>query len=135
MEYQGKYILMLEPDDDDRWLVMQTLKELNINLTIRFVNDSDQLMIALNNESKPFLLLLNFKSAPDDIFTVIRKVKANEAWASIPVIIGGEQTHHHLVEECYRLGASSFIVKPSSNEAIKQKIAGAIRYWTDVAEV
>jgi hypothetical protein len=46
-----------------------------------------------------------------------------------------EITHPATVKEAYRLGANSFIQKPSTLHLTKEKIETFAKYWLEVVEL
>lgn len=127
------YILMLEQDVEDRWITSQTLQELNVTTPFKFLNYTYELFEWLKHHARPMLILINFKTSPDDVFSVLRQLKTNDSWSDIPVVILAENTPTNIVRECYRLGAASFVVKPSGQENTRNKIGAFIKYWSEVA--
>ena len=66
---------------------------------------------------------------------VLQKVKANAAWSEIPVVILSDSDQDIYKNECYALGAASFIKKPGNIKDTSSKIATFFKYWFEVAEV
>ena len=129
-----KYVVMLEDDNDDRYLTNETLSELGIDIPIKFFSDSNTLFDYLSF-SKPSLLLIDYNATPDNGLEVLKKIKANPALSELPVVILSDNNLPHYKNECYAAGASSFIKKPDTLEATRQKIGTFFKYWFEVAEV
>jgi CheY-like chemotaxis protein len=66
---------------------------------------------------------------------VLRKLKKNEAFKCIPVVLLSDSSEPIYRQQCYRDGASSFIIKPTSIEETKNKIKSFFTYWTEVVEL
>ena len=66
---------------------------------------------------------------------MLKTIKGHPAFRHIPTVIVNGSDHRHDIEESYRLGANSYIVKPFSNELTAKKIATFITYWFEVAEL
>jgi len=63
---------------------------------------------------------------------VLRHIKSNAATRSIPVVVLTSSNHDKDIEECYDLGANSYITKPISFEEFHRKISAIPSYWTSI---
>jgi len=81
------------------------------------------------------LILIDYNSTPDDGIEVLKKLKSNNAYNDIPVVILSDSDHPRYKNECYQNGASSFIKKPATAVATNKKIASFFNYWLTVVEV
>jgi len=126
-------VAMLEDDSDDRYLTQETLNSLGLKIQIKFYTRSDELFVALP-QTKPSLLLVDYNSTPENAVGVLRHLKSNEAYRSIPVVVLCDSHHPKYHAECYAEGASSVVVKPQTLEETKNKIKSFFTYWMEVAE-
>lgn len=126
---------MLEDDRDDRYLTSEILSELNIGIPVQFFSTSSDLMEYLLHNPKPSLILLDYNSTPENAKQVLQKIKADAGFNSIPVVVLSDNDHDVYKNECYALGASSFIKKPGNIKDTQDKIATFFKYWIEVAEV
>ena len=131
----NRFVLMLEGDGDDRYITQQTLTELGIDIPIRFFSNSTALFDFLTSSARPALILIDYNSNPDNGLEVLKKLKSNANYNTIPVVILSDSDHPRYKNDCYKHGASSFIRKPDSIEATNKKIAAFFHYWFDVVEV
>lgn len=131
----GSTILMLEDDPDDRFMTEETLKELGYRLPIKFLSYSHELFNELKKIPKPVLILIDYHSGPDNAVKILKQLKSHADYKAIPVIVLSETSPPFFISECYALGASSFIIKPSTNEMTREKIDGFFKYWMKVAEL
>jgi two-component system response regulator len=131
----NRFVLMLEGDSDDRYITKQTLSELGIDVPIKFLYNSTEFFNFLSLSDKPVLILVDYNSSPDSGIEVLKKLKSDPACCDIPVVILSDSDHPRYKNECYTLGASSFIKKPHSLEATNKKIASFFNYWFDVVEI
>jgi CheY-like chemotaxis protein len=130
-----KQVLMLEDDSDDRYLVREVLADLGIDVPVRFFTESHELFEFLSRAEKPSLILVDYNAVPDNGIEVLKKLKNEEAYREIPVAILSDSDLPKYRSECYALGASTFIKKPDTLEATKEKIGTFFKYWFEVAEV
>ncbi len=126
---------MLEDDSDDRYLVREVLADLGIDVPVRFFTESHELFEFLGRAEKPSLILVDYNAVPDNGIEVLKKLKNDESYREIPVAILSDSDLAKYRGECYALGASTFIKKPDTLEATKEKIGTFFKYWFEVAEV
>jgi CheY-like chemotaxis protein len=130
----NKLIVMLEDDSDDRYLTEEIFSQLNIDAPIRFFSSSLDLFPFIQT-NRPSLILLDYNSTPENAVQVLKKIKGHPELKDIPVIVLSDNDLPAYKNECYSLGASSFIKKPSTLEGTRQKIETFFKYWFEVAEV
>lgn len=131
----NRFVLMLEGDGDDHYITQQTLSDLNIDISVKFVSDSSKFFSFLAEGEKPSLILADYNSAPDNGLDVLKKLKSDPNLCDIPFVILSDSDLPKYKNECYKHGASSFIKKPDTLEATNKKIASFFTYWFDVVEV
>lgn len=78
---------------------------------------------------------MDLNSFPKSAVEVLKQLKADRHCNHIPAVILSEASNPRAVKECYSLGASSFIVKPDSNEATRKKNLAFLKYWFETVEL
>ena len=130
-------ILMLEHDQDDRFLSESFLGQFPVQL--EFVNYSYELFNYLDKASRdsslPALILINLHATPQDGKEILKQLKTHPIYKSIPVIILSGISTATIVKECYALGANSFIQKPVLIDDTNGKIGTFFRYWFETVEL
>jgi len=138
-EKNFRSILMLEHDEDDRFITTTIFNELQLSADIRFVHNSDELFSYLNeakgNFDLPDILLVNLNARPLNGTEILKRLKSNADFQHIPIVILSGSTDKTIVRECYASGASSFIQKPSLNSDNHEKIISFFRYWFQTVEL
>lgn len=130
-----KYIAMLRTDEDDRFITEWALNETGVDVPVKFVADIKELNELVTNDGEPVILLLNDKGAAHKGHEQLKLFKSNPAYGHIPLVILGEMCTRDYVKECYRAGANSFIIKPSTVEGTRKKVRDFFNYWFEVAEL
>lgn len=133
-------ILMLEHDDDDRYITQATFDENHYKVRLHFVDNSNDLFAFLiscerNLMALPSLILLNHNAAPSNAVDITKDLRANRRYAHIPIVVLSGIINHGILEACYSAGAASVIQKPSSSKEINEKITTFVRYWFDTVEL
>src|SRR5687768_13659538 len=108
----NRTILMLEHDDDDRYITQAIFDENRYPVTLKFVSDSGELTTYLRGckkESSPLpgLILLNYHAFPTNGLGILKDLKASPDFRHIPVVVLSGSIHHDIVKQCYSEGASS----------------------------
>lgn len=132
----NRTILMLEHDDDDRYITQAIFDENQYRVSLNFVSDRDAFWEQLKSSSVlPSLILLNYHAGPVTAVGILDELKSNPRFQYIPVVVLSGSVKQDMVKECYHAGASSFIQKPSSNKIATDKITNFIRYWFETVEL
>jgi DNA-binding NarL/FixJ family response regulator len=129
------YVLMLQTDADDRFITESTMSEMEHTISLKFLDDTDNLDEYVRREGLPSLILLNDSGSILQKSQLLRQLKSNPDYGHIPVVVLGEKTTDDYIRQWYKSGASSYISKPSSIRETKKKISMFFSYWFEVAEV
>lgn len=131
----SSYVLMLQADPDDQYLTESTVAEINPSFPIKYLEDSYNMGEYISKMGEPAVILLNDRGTITERGQVLRQIKSDSSYRHIPVVVLGEKSSPDYIKECYRAGASTFIIKPSSVNATKKKIEMFFAYWFEVAEL
>ncbi|MGI4823476.1 MAG: response regulator [Janthinobacterium lividum] len=86
-------------------------------------------------KSLPAIVLLDLNMPGTDGRTVLDTMKHDKHLSSIPVIIFSTSANSRDVEDCYRLGANSYLTKPIAYAELEDKIQLIINYWLEASEL
>lgn len=120
IKYKELTILIAEDDDGHADLIMTGLKESGIcNHMIRFV-DGKQTWEFISgkgkdmvlDKNKSYLLLLDINMPKMDGLEVLERIKGNDDFKSLPVIMLTTTDDPREVEKCYELGCNIYVTKP-----------------------
>ena len=70
-----------------------------------------------------------------DGFQVLKEIKSDDKLKSIPVIVLTTSDRDKDVEDAYRLGCNSYIVKPVSFESFIKTVIEIGEYWLIISRV
>jgi CheY-like chemotaxis protein len=85
-----------------------------------------------NGEPVPVFVLLDLRLPKVGGLEVLRQLKANHRYSSIPVIILTTSSEDRDIDEAYKLGCNSYIVKPVEFEQFMEVAARIEVYWCAV---
>ena len=119
---QHAVILLVEDRDDDITILLRSFQKAGITNPIHVVKDGQQAIEYLSgvgpysnrdNHPLPDLLLLDLKMPKVDGFEVLHWIRTNPQLSTLRVIVLTSSDDIRDVNHAYRLGANSFLVKPT----------------------
>ena len=129
-------ILLVEDSTEDAELVIRIIKQDNPAVRVKLLRDGadavNYLFDESNNANKrifPKVIFLDIKLPRLTGPEVLKRLKSNEMTRSIPVIVMTSSCQKSDIEECYRLGANSYLVKPIEFTHFQSMIISSSRYW------
>ena len=122
-------ILMLEYDQDDRYISKEFFSQADKKVELDFVTNAEDFMISLESKAKPSLILMNQNASPFGVIKLITEIKSKKEFRHIPVVVLGDLDHSDHARQYYEAGACSFIQKPVTYQETQKKIATFIAYW------
>lgn len=138
---QSIVILMADDDPDDRAMTKEALDENRLANPIYFVEDGEQLMDYLHRRGRyaapgaaptPGFILLDLNMPKKDGREALMEIKADPALRRIPVVVLTTSKAEEDIFRSYDLGASSFISKPVTFDALVAYIRTLGEYWLEL---
>ena len=135
-----RFILVAEDDADDLFLMKTALEETGITERVQYVENGVEVINfieSINTEkgecNYPEFILLDLNMPKMDGREVLKKLKSNEAYRKIPIIVFSTTKNQLEVKRCYDLGANTYIVKPVSYDTLVETIRDLCNYWFKTA--
>ena len=129
------YVLMLQADEDDKFLTESILEEMQETIPMRFIARINEMDEMIATAGLPAVILINNQDHRHKAIDVIKYLKADTRLDHIPIVVLGEITSPDYIRQYYRAGANTYITKPSTIAATRKKIQLFLAYWFDVAEI
>jgi CheY-like chemotaxis protein len=135
-------LVMVDDDEDDCLLVEAALYEAYLKCDFFCVKDGLQVMDYLNRRGsyqdpesspRPDIILLDLNLPSMSGREVLQKLKTDEHFRSIPVIILTTSSHEEDISFCYDTGANTYIIKESSFAGLLAAIKVVKEYWLETA--
>ena len=133
---KNQTILMADDDPEDCELTAEALKMARIDNPVSFVKDGVELLEHLRKQAGegaadklPTLILLDLNMPRMNGMQALRELKKDPVLAEIPVVVLTTTRDEAEVAETYRLGAQSFITKPSSFSGFVDMLRDVAEYW------
>jgi len=117
-------ILLADDDSDDCLFFKKALGELLLSTHLTTVNDGEQLMQQLTNETNvlPHVLFLDLNMPRKNGFECLTEIKLSKKLKQLPVIVFSTSFEQEVVYQLYKNGAQYFIRKPSEFSQFKNII-------------
>ena len=112
------WILLADDDPEDRDIILEAMKEAHDTQLFRCVENGEQAIEKLNHDTGqkqlPCLIVLDLNMPKLNGTQTLRKLKSDERFKNIPVIIYSTSINPLEMEKCMQLGAHSYVTKPIS---------------------
>ncbi len=141
VEFQ-EIILIIEDNDVDFEITTRAFRKAKIANQIQRCEDGDLALDYLyhrgdyvdsNKFPTPSVILLDLNLPGIDGREVLQKIKIDEHLKRIPVIVLTTSNDKRDIEECYRLGANSYVQKPVQFERFLDAIIRLTDYWLGIS--
>lgn len=124
------FVLLADDDPDDRDFFCAGMKRLFPRVEVLSFKDGDELLEFMNNSGLqlPGCILLDYKmprlSGPE----VLLATGIGTPYDQVPKIVWSTSQRQMDIDECLRLGATRFAVKPESGAQLDNLIKSLSRY-------
>jgi len=118
-------IILVEDNPADAPFAMCTVKRNSSDDEIIYLDDGLSLFAYLGTEQfdLPKLILLDMNMPGMSGLEILRKLKRDESYKSIPVIVLTSSRYERDIVDSYTAGASSYIVKPLDYQKLNEALA------------
>jgi len=131
-------LLIVDDDPDDRYLIERSFRAIGVTDPIRSVAGGAEAMAYMLGEgiyadrdtyAYPTFITIDLKMPEVNGFHVLEHLKRNPEWAIIPTVILSSSRDSDDIRRAYRMGASSYHVKPSGLSELRQQLKVLHDYW------
>lgn len=131
-------ILVVDDDPNDLIFIERAFRAIGVKDPIHTVTGGEEAIAYMMGEGKfsdrrlyayPTFITTDLKMPGADGFSVLEHLKNNPEWAVIPTVVLTASQDLDDIKKAYMLGASSYHVKPSSPEALRQQLKVLHDYW------
>jgi two-component system response regulator len=127
-------VLLVEDSPDDELFTLKAFRNGKNNATVVVAHDGEEAIAMLTGAhsvkaTEPDLILLDLKMPKLSGLEVLRIIRSYDRLKKVPVIILSSSDEDRDVNDCYALGANSYIRKPVDFEAYQEAIRHIDQYW------
>lgn len=127
-------ILLVDDNDDDVEASMRAFKRTNLrNPIVRAATGAEALAMLRDGKVSPGLILLDLNMPGLDGRRVLAILKGDVELRKIPVVVLTTSSDERDIEECYQLGANTYIQKPVDLDGLFAAIQRLKDYWFEIA--
>ena len=136
--YKKDEIILIEDNPMDSELTIKALRKAGVNGVIRVLNDGAEALDYFFGMGKykgrnilfiPKLVLLDLKIPKVNGLEVLDLIRANRYTRIIPVIIFSSSSLSSDIEEAYKKGANSYLIKPIDFKSYFLALNLVTEYW------
>ena len=131
-------ILLVEDSEDDIFTIQRAFEQGAIANPLAVVRDGEEGVAYLNGDGKyenrdsyplPVLVLLDLRLPRMDGFEVLRWIREQPRFATVPVVVMTASSALKDISLAYQCGANSFMVKPSDFQDVVRMSKTLATYW------
>lgn len=131
-------ILLVEDNSNDAELTIRALKKNHLANKLVHLRDGAEALDFLFAEGEytgrqvengPKVILLDLKMPRVNGIEVLRRLKADPRTSLILVVVLTSSKEDPDIQECYKLGVNSYVVKPVEFEAFMKAVSDLGLYW------
>jgi len=134
-------ILLVEDNQDDYEAAIRSFKEAHLDNPIQWCKSGKDAMNYLKREEKytnrlagmPGIVLLDLNMPGIDGRKTLAFIKQDESLKKIPVVILTTSADEKDIEQCYAMGASTYIQKPVDFDGLIEAVRRIKNYWFGIA--
>jgi CheY-like chemotaxis protein len=136
-----KTLLLVEDAEDDVFLMKRAFQRANLPCVVLIVEDGDKAIDYLSGTGPfsdrcahplPALVLLDIKLPRRSGLEVLKWIRSQPGLKGLPVVMLTNSNEPEDVENAYRLGANSYLVKPINYEELENILPRMMEYWLNV---
>ncbi len=138
---QHPALLIVEDSNEDFESFLRFLRQSLLVIPIYRCLSGDQALAFLyhtdsytdpESAPRPGLILLDLNLPGTDGREVLRRIKQDDDLKFVPVVIFTTSNDPKDIEDCYRQGVNSYIIKPVDFSLLKRSIQTLLYYWFDI---
>lgn len=137
-------ILLVEDDSNDVIVAMRAFRRHGLEDRVRVLRDGAEALeyllgedTALNGERRkvPKVIFLDLKMPKISGLELLARLRSNPRTHDVPVVIVTSSNREVDVEQSYRLGANSYVVKQFDLTRPGEYLIDMARYWLDLNRI
>jgi two-component system, response regulator len=144
MMNRRREILLVEDDSNDVVVAMRAFRRHGIDNQVRVLRDGAEALdyllgedTAVNGERRrvPKVIFLDLKMPKIDGLELLERLRAHARTRDVPVVIVTSSSREVDIEEAYRRGANSYVVKQFDLGKPGEYLIDMARYWLDLNRI
>jgi len=130
-------VLLLEKNDDDAQIIIQSFASSDEPHEMRRVADCDAMLVYLKQSLskssekfiKPRLILFGIENVTDEVMKVLKFLQEDGELKRVPVLVLAKNSDNENVLKAYQLRVNSYLLKPENKEELANVAREVGSYW------
>ncbi|MBF0565661.1 MAG: response regulator [Nitrospirae bacterium] len=135
MNRRDVLVLLIDDDEDDFLLISDAVKEAGLSITLLWKSNGEEALGYLKSGARPNLIITDLNMPGMDGREVIKAIKMDDATRAIPVVALTTSDSQEDVRLCYKIGANSYLTKPSSFARLLEIVHIINVYWLKTVQL
>ncbi|GGL00627.1 response regulator [Deinococcus radiotolerans] len=129
-------LLIVEDSDEDFTAIQWALNRLNRALPLDRCADGDAALTWLQEASNwPSLILLDLNLPGTDGREVLGALRRDARTRTLPVVVLSTSASARDINDCYALGANSYLTKPVNFAQFTNQLRLTLDFWLEAAQL
>ncbi|MEM6255927.1 MAG: response regulator [Cyanobacteria bacterium P01_D01_bin.156] len=133
-------LLVVEDSDEDFEVLQVFMEDLEIENPIYRCTTGDKALdflyqfptqVSTDKRGLPSLILLDLNLPGTDGKEVLERLKQDQRFCDIPIVIFTTNADPDVVKFCYRKGANGYLIKPVETDRFEKAIQALVHYWLE----
>ena len=125
-------VYVVDDDKDEHCLLQTVFNRHHSDCVLRCFNDGTELVTQLTHRLDgrlPDLILLDWNMPVLPGYDVLKMLKGDFEWRSIPVVVRSSSERDRDIDHCYDLGGNAYIIKSDTLTQLKTSINTMLSQW------
>ncbi|EKV01187.1 response regulator containing a CheY-like receiver domain and an HTH DNA-binding domain [Leptolyngbya sp. PCC 7375] len=131
-------LLVIEDSDEDFEVLQIFMEDMAVANPIYRCTTGDKALDFLyrnldkeapENTARPSMILLDLNLPGTDGREVLERLKQDDQFREIPIVIFTTNSDPRDIKFCYRKGANGYLIKPVGTEKFEKAIQAFVNYW------
>lgn len=136
-----KPLLVIEDSNADFRMLKRLMRQMDVQSPIYRCQTGDEALELMyqtgryqNNDAKvqPAIIMLDLNLPGTDGRVVLARLKQDERFTTIPIVVFTTSSAPNDIEYCYQHGANGYMVKPLGSQELRKMIQAFVDYWLGV---
>jgi CheY-like chemotaxis protein len=138
MPYKSEPVLIVEDSQEDYAALNRSFSKVGILNPLKHCSDGDEALDYMYQRAgyedpgsapRPALILLDLNLPGTDGREILRQLKQDDQLKEIPIIVLTTSTDPRDITQCYRLGANSYVTKPTDPTRVTEIAQQLKEFW------
>jgi CheY-like chemotaxis protein len=133
-----KSLLVVEDSNEDFKMLQRLMRRMAVNAPIYRCVDGDETLNFLARQqsdrstkpvTRPSAILLDINLPGLDGRDLLARLKQDECFKEIPIVVFTTSSNPADIELCYQRGANGYLIKPMDSEELQKTVRAFVDYW------